>query len=261
MYRLIFTFALVVMATGQVFGSAITGGPTSGANTLGSPGPDNGGTGVNGRLDSGTVAGPAGNDMTALAADLNVTAFALQRSFDISYELSNISFLDSLITGRVYDFTLTVTNALNSALGVPQTNESIAQAIQPIDIELIGGPGAMTFLDGPTNTLVSGSNSIGSAPSSTGTGAYTIFNSGRNLRFGGLNGGGLFIPNGSSEDFAFSVFIPHSGADFSLRITANPEPTSLILAGLGICVFGGGGYMRRRKRLQKNSEPSTDAVT
>lgn len=110
--------------------------------------------------------------------------------------------------------------------------------IGPIDLQLFGGSATFTGSSSGTSGAVT---AAGNLISST------------HLRIGGLNGGGFAIGNGQSGTLNFTVNIPDSGATFQLITTANPEPTSLALAGLGMCLFGGGGYLRRRKRRLKTA--------
>lgn len=77
------------------------------------------------------------------------------------------------------------------------------------------------------------------------------------LWFGGTLGGGGGIAAGGTATFNFSTRfqgISSGTRRFFFRFTANPEPTSMALAGLGIGLVGVGGWLRRRKKAVKAAE-------
>ncbi|MEZ6131848.1 MAG: hypothetical protein R3C59_24580 [Planctomycetaceae bacterium] len=246
--------ALCLIAS-SAHASVISGG-TAGDFTLGTTGDS---SKINGRLDGAVTIGAVdptanagGGDYSSIAVDMDVTAFVKHDFFDIEFDLGSIIingpvvFLDSNITGRVYDFTVTLQNLVGSGLGSSIPSDA-GDNIGPFDIEIDGGPAGLRFLNGPINTLISGTNSIGSAP-----GGYFGYVNDKKLTFGGLNGSGVQIPNGGSQDFTFSLYVPNSNDDFRLRFTANPEPGALALA--AIAMIPCGVVIRRRRKAAAASK-------
>jgi MYXO-CTERM domain-containing protein len=85
------------------------------------------------------------------------------------------------------------------------------------------------------------------------------------LEFGGLLGGGGDLYYGETGVFTFGLTLPADAFSngpstqyFGLRVTANPEPTSLALAGFGMAAAGAiGARRRRRSSRQRNQAPET----
>lgn len=203
-----------------------------------------------GQLDSSSVE-PTGlplfGDSTG-TIDMDVTVFAKHRPFAVTMNmLDTTAFEDPDILSRTYTFTVTVTNGIGDGTAAnPDQNGAAFDEIQNIEFSF---PTA-------TNHLFAAPYSPASSPAliyagTVGGVASTI------LRFGGIRGGGPAIPSGGSMDFGFSIVTSNTDDSFDLSITANPEPTSLALAGLGICLVGGVGVARRRFRRKTNDDESS----
>ena len=87
------------------------------------------------------------------------------------------------------------------------------------------------------------------------------------LDFGGLQGGGGDLYYGETGVFTFGLTLPFDAFSngpstqyFGLRVTANPEPSSLALAGFGMAAAGAIRARRRRKRLQRPQPPESDGA-
>jgi hypothetical protein len=65
-----------------------------------------------------------------------------------------------------------------------------------------------------------------------------------------LNGGGPAIAYGGSRTFQFQITAPAMSNSWNLRIAANPEPATIILALMAISGFG--FYLHRQRRAQLN---------
>jgi len=84
------------------------------------------------------------------------------------------------------------------------------------------------------------------------------------LDFGGLQGGGGDLYNGETGIFTFGLTLPFDAFSggrpptqyFGLRVTANPEPTSLALAGFGMAAAAAAGA-RRRRRARRGKDADT----
>jgi LPXTG-motif cell wall-anchored protein len=126
---------------------------------------------------------------------------------------------------RDYTFTVSLTNSTTNTIGAVQ-------------FELLAG----------TNTTV-GSTSIRFAPptSSTNLGSGSISNSTLLTYTGGVG----IAPNATGS-FTFTVQVKNSAGsgNFFFKLTATPEPTSLIFGAIGLCLAGGGGFYARRRRAK-----------
>lgn len=229
--------ALSTLVPGVVTATAITD-ITGGQNTANN-------TQLNGTLDSSSFSNLGGSSGVGTGTvTLGVTALAKHRPFDIDFEMSNFFNAGGIHTGihtRNFSFAVTVTNGIgNGTAANPDQLAAAFDDIQNIEFEIVKQNPASNY------TFI--------APPTTGPAGPFLYTNGSGnsvLRFGGANGGGLAIPSGGSATFNFTVSLngaPNgTGADWSLRITANPEPTSFLLAGLGMCAFGGGYWRKRRK--------------
>lgn len=239
MKNLAFTALLVLLPVGIAEASFIqsitVGSNTAPSGTLKSPA-------FNGRLNSSSTDPYTNNERTEKPISVDVTAWKLFQPFDVTFVMNDATFLgnDDEIVGRAYRVTLTMRNDVDNN-----------RPIGPIQVDLVGaGAGAgIRFLDGPVNVDNTSSNPPGDAFIGSAPDTYFGYVSDTRLVFGGLNGGGVHIPNGGSQDFAFSIFAPHTSSDFALRFTANPEPGTLALAGLAL--FPLGVAVRRRRRRAK----------
>jgi hypothetical protein len=78
------------------------------------------------------------------------------------------------------------------------------------------------------------------------------YNTPTNILYGPEAGGGGGLAIGNSTILSFLVFSsPGTASSFTLSFTANPEPTSLALAGAALAGFG--GVVVRRRRQAKNA--------
>lgn len=69
-------------------------------------------------------------------------------------------------------------------------------------------------------------------------------------------------PTGSApSDFTVTFAVPAAGFGqaFSLKMTTNPEPTSLCLMAIGMSFVGGGSFWRRRKKQSLEQTAATVA--
>jgi len=159
-----------------------------------------------------------------------------------------------LLTARV-DFLYTPIDALFSRTGlatdaraysvsVDMTNNAQFQ-ISPTHFELLNATGTgpavgVRFADYPEFTPTSEYNT-----------AFEPITD-HLLVFGGLNGGGGQLLQGQTSEFKFGIVLDSGTAsDFILRMTANPEPSSLAL---GFSVVGVVGAIRRRRRAKASAE-------
>ncbi|MEO2031394.1 MAG: PEP-CTERM sorting domain-containing protein [Planctomycetaceae bacterium] len=87
------------------------------------------------------------------------------------------------------------------------------------------------------------------------------------MEFGGLLGGGGDLYYGETGIFTFGLTLPFdaftngpSTQYFGLRVTANPEPTSLALAGFGMAAAAAAGARRRRRARRGRDAGTSDGA-
>lgn len=234
--------AILSVGNTQVLASAIAADP----DVIGDGSPaieaKNGLLNSNSVLYAGPTADPTGK--TSGIVTLDIDMYAKHRPLELVYSMFKT--FDG-ITARTYTFNVTINNKVGQGTESPLQPAAAGDDIQNIEFTLktaVAPQIAFTNTSGPAGPIFIYTNGAGNSV----------------LRFGGANGGGPAISNGSSQLFSFNVATTASSTPFSLIVTANPEPTSLVLAGLGACLFGGGGYLRRRKRIQQNVTPSVDVL-
>ena len=142
---------------------------------------------------------------------------------------------------RIYDVFLTITNNLTGAHAATQ----YFNGFDFVSTSLFAG--APTFVDA---TDVDSGIFAFEQPFA-GAGNLTGVNPDDSLRFGGLNGGGVSLAFGASTVVNFKVQVSQVGATAgtgasTFTLTANPEPTTLLLGSL-VMVPAGVALRRRRK--------------
>ncbi len=200
--------------------------------------------GINGPINSGAqtnnYTGPGASNPNFVNIDLDV--FAMNAPMDISFVVQPQTSLPGgqPIGNAEYFFTVTMRNRLNDNGIQPST---AGREIGGFRVDLIPG-GANAAFDIPQNPNF---DTVGGAdPFPLKFGGFV---SPTSIQYGGLSGGGGGLADGNTVQLRFSIDVPGSSnvsppRNFTLRFTANPEPGSLMFAGvLGIAGFG---YFRRR---------------
>lgn len=195
----------------------------------------------NGALFGGGVA--VNNVARTISVDLDFLKAG--GAIDIGFDVTST---DDTVDTHNYLVTVTSRNSITPS------NTSLGFAMNGFDVLVVdpaGGP-----LAGLRNTPRPTSDKFAALPvvgnPLAGVGGY---------RFGGFLGGGGEIYNGQSAINTFTVRVAGDGAGltpngFSLRFTANPEPTTLILGSL---VMAPAAFaLRRRRKVQ--AQESVEAV-
>lgn len=228
-----------MVASGSAFGSSIlfTG---TGTNTPAAP---LGGV-VTGDLVGGFGA-YVGSGTTSQSAPL--VAYSVPNP-TLGHGGFNLNFVNTGATGAVtHDFSFTLTNSTSTGLESPLNPGGVGRNIQNIEFELINPGGTVGFTDFPVGGTPLGSFTNGIFYYTNGAGNQVA-------RFGGHAGGGAAIAQGGSATFNFSIDAADAGVGgdvFNLRVTANPEPGTMILGGLAMIPLG---IAVRRRRQRKVSE-------
>ncbi len=236
----VLTIAILLGMAQITQASAIVGVSGGGATPTGINPPLSGALTTPAVILYGGDANPIGDAVGSVA--FGVTAFSKSGPFDISlgvFDTAGIG-LDA-IAARTINFAVTVTNMVGTGVTIPGEPAAAGDDIQNIEFEIVtaGGP-AHAFIPASAGGVG------GAAPL---TPLLYINGSGNQvLRFGGVNGGGPAISNGGSQVFNFQIATLASNTPFSLRITANPEPGSIILALIVAMSFGGYYYYQRNKQ-------------
>lgn len=133
---------------------------------------------------------------------------------------------------------------------VTLTNNRI-HPISPVTFSIVSSTGVVANL-----TDISFVSATSPTPSSTyNTVNFNGVTAGvPTLHYGGLNGGGGELYTGQTGTFVFHLDVADFsaaslvGGSFDLMMVANPEPTSLALAGLAVSAAGFGAARRRKKK-------------
>lgn len=189
-------------------------------------------------------------------SEAGFTTLADQRFFDTNFSTKNTT---TGPTTKTYNFSVTINNHVGEGIEDPLQPAAAGKEIQNIEFGIVKpsgiGLGGLTFAT-PANNPPGGpiifTRTVGGVTETV-------------LRFGGLDGGGVAIPPGDSHTYNFQITIPNRTGGtlytWQLRTTANPEPTSLALGGLGIFIVGGIGFARsrwnKRKRTKMPESPAT----
>ncbi len=195
-------------------------------------------------------AGPANPNQVAISLDL----FAMNAPINVDITIQPATSVPppgDVIGAAEYFFTVNVRNRLNDNNVHPAVD---GREIGGIRIDLIPGVTGATF-DAPQNPAF---GTVGGAdPFPLKFGGFVTPTA---IQYGGLSGGGGGLGYGNTVTLRFSVDVPGSSnvsppRVFTLRFTANPEPSSLALLG----VLGGtGAFFARRRRL---AAAKTETVT
>lgn len=153
-----------------------------------------------------------------------------------------------------YWFRVTLTNMLN-ANGVDPGDAG--KEISGLDIAISPGPFAIAGFDSPPpGDPAPGFLSANAFPLQVGGVTGGI------LRYGGISGGGGGIPFGTSQTFLFGIDIVDLGGigsnagSLTLTFTANPEPGTLLLAGMALMPAG---VVIRRRRRKSSVKPDPES--
>jgi hypothetical protein len=194
--------------------------------------------------DYTTLSGPptvGANTFTTNPTDPNTVNITAEMSANPSIGEWTVTVADSGQTND-YDFTVNLTNETGGAMG-PVTVELLAGSLS------VGTGSSIRFHPSPSPT------STWHIPP-TVTSPADITNS--QIFFG--SGGGT-LADGDSGTLTFRLRIANNAVSsgtgtFRFRLTATPEPTSLIFGAIGLCVAGGlGMYARRRRKAPASSDP------
>lgn len=174
-------------------------------------------------LDPGSINGVFDSSVTVTSSTVAITPNLLQPALPPSSATWTVNLTNPSRTDD-YAFTVSVTN-------------NTGGTIDRIDLELLNLPVGSTigFLATP-------------APTSTGSLTATTITP-TLLAYTGT------LANGNSTTMGFTVTIKNPGnggvGSFSFRLTATPEPTSLIFGAIGMSLAGGAGFFARRRRQRK----------
>lgn len=209
------------------------------------------------------VVSPAVNPNT-VGVSLDVYAMDPGSSFSLAFMTSDDG-TPAEDGSTEYRFFVTLTNALN-ANGIDPGDAG--KEWHGLDVALtlggaaVGGFDAPPLAGNPPPVVMGGGpfplQPAGIIPAGPGVG---------NLRYGGLSGGGGGHSFGTTATYEFSFDLADlttgaaSGPGFlTLTFTANPEPTTIALAGLAL-IPGGIALRRRRKKLaEADAEEAAEPV-
>ncbi|MCA9034517.1 MAG: hypothetical protein KDA91_05270 [Planctomycetaceae bacterium] len=192
-----------------------------------------------GVINSAVLAQNGANNGTVGTFTSTVTAWAKPDLNHGGFELS-FGYVDLGVAGtKTYNFAVTVNNSVGQGLSSPVQPSAVGDDIQNIEFEIVRtglAAGTVTFAvanAGPAGPFI-----------------YTNGGGNQVLRFGGTNGGGVAIPNGGSHTFNFDVLVADgdAGGSFGLRVIANPEPGTMLLAAMTL--IPGGIAVRRRRQAK-----------
>lgn len=205
---------------------------------------------VTGAVGNEDFIGPGVNPNTV---SLTLDVYAMGPSFAVNFTVVDDG-TAAQDGSTEYLFAVTLLNQLN-ANGVDP--EDSGKEINGVDIEFAGAGGQAFDSNGAFYPGIPTPTATGANPFPLQFGGVIIGGGGGGgdlMRFGGLSGGGGGIPFGTSNTLFFSVdiadFSPGGASpnrNFSVVFTANPEPTTFILAGMAL-VPGGLAVRRRRNR-------------
>ena len=196
------------------------------------------GAGTGWTLDNVAVAG------TVVTLDMTVTE--LHTNFNVNFDITSVDATGGVAITIPHTIVVNVTNGLTYANAAHSANLN-GYDVVVTDPGAIGGAGIPGF---PLpNTGAFGFT----APT------FPFTNIAGGWRFGGLNGGGATLAVGATTQTAFTfntttaAFLPAGANDtVTLQFTANPEPGTMVLAGLALIPCG--VVARRRRKNQVVTE-------
>ena len=183
--------------------------------------------------------------------NFSLDVFAMNAPMDVVFTVqpaTSVPPAGDVIGSAEYFFTVTLKNRLNDNGIQPAVSQ---REIGGFRVDLLPGVTGAAF-DAPQNPDF---DTVGGAdPFPLKFGGLVTPTS---LQYGGLSGGGGGLGYGNALVVRFSVDVPGSSnitppRNFTLRFTANPEPGSLVFAGLLGCI--GAFYAHRRRRTTAESE-------
>jgi len=178
--------------------------------------------------------------------NISMSVLELGNPFRVGFSVDESAFLGPLPTVTPYTVNVTLTNA------IVRPGVATGRPINGFDVNVNPAPAGSPFIS--LNTPPSGplptSDTFGVENPNIGTG----------FRFGGLNGGGgeLYFGQTAISTFELSAISTGNGLrNFALDFTANPEPASLLLAGL---LLGPAGIVANRRRRKREADMIVEAV-